>query len=521
MAKEIELKLFFPAAAVERIEAHPIIAGGIRQGRIETLESSYFDTPELTLSAARIALRTRRTGAGMVQTVKCAAESVGGLSSRPEWEQPYGGAFDFSAVDAPTARALLEAEKGRLFPVFSTVFRRETRLVEPRPGIRILIMIDTGHVISAADQTPISELELELVSGSAADLQDLAVELAADLPLIPYDPSKAERGYQLFRKEATKPLKAGRATLSGDLTPVEAFRALAVPTQQCWQANLHGALDSAAPEFVHQLRVSLRRLNTLIRIFKPALPEAFAATWSAAVKELAAVTGEVRDLDVMRESILEPMLAADAAPAHQALMQRALAACRQARDQADGAFERLLDGQPLLRFARDLRRLPGDGHPARLALFAEKRLGRMYEKAVQRLATVVKQPTPDNAHRFRIALKHLRYSCEFFASLYNETAMYQYAKNVAALQDELGFINDLHVALSRFAQWSQDDPALKEVRDHIARWHKGRVDDKLATALTRAASVLRECQPWCHECERRGMKSLRQRLRQGISIKLD
>jgi adenylate cyclase len=521
MAKEIELKLFFPPTALERVEAHPVIAGGIRQGKIETLESSYFDTPELTLFAARIALRTRRTAAGMVQTVKCAAESVGGLSSRPEWEQPYSGGFDFSAVDAPTARALLEAEKARLFPVFSTVFRRQTRLVEPRPGVRILIMVDTGHVVSAADQTPISELELELLEGSPADLQDLAVELAADLPLIPYDPSKAERGYKLFRKEPTRPLKAGKTTLAGGLTPVEAFRALAVPTQQCWQANLHGALDSAAPEFVHQLRVSLRRLNTLIRIFKPALPEAFAAQWSAACKELAAITGEVRDLDVMRESILEPMLAADPSAAHQALMQRAIAACRQARAQADSAFERLLNGQPLLCFVRDLQCLPGDAPPAELARFAEKRLGRLYEKAVQRLQKVVRQPTPDNAHRFRIALKHLRYSCEFFASLYNETAMYQYAKDVAALQDELGFINDLHVALSRFAQWSRDDASLKEVRDHIAQWHKGRIDDKLAAALTRAASVLRECQPWCHECERRGMKSVRQRLREGISIKLD
>ena len=69
-----------------------------------------------------------------------------------------------------------------------------------------------------------------------------------------------------------------------------------------------GALTSQDQEFVHQFRVSLRRLNSLIKVFKPALPRRYQAQWTKRVKELSRITGDVRDLDVMRSGILVPML---------------------------------------------------------------------------------------------------------------------------------------------------------------------------------------------------------------------
>lgn len=518
MAKEIELKLFFPAAALARIETHPLLSRAPRQGLPEMLESTYFDTPALALCGARIAVRTRKTGAGMLQTVKCAAESLAGLSSRPEWEQAFDDEFDFSAIDAEDVRTLLDAEKSRLLPIFTTVFRRETRLLEPRDGVSILIMIDSGTIISADDQAPISELELELVQGTAKDLQSLAIDLAADLPLIAFDQSKAERGYRLFNKAPARPMKSSRTAIISSAPPLQAFHALALQGQKCWQANLHGALSSSDPEFVHQFRVALRRLNTLLKVFKPALPADFHAAWSESLKKLAGITGEIRDLEVMREAILLPMRHPDSSPDHQALIERALQACDKAKETAEPAFDRLLNGLPLLTFVRDLNRLPLDASRQKTDRFAEKRLARMHLKAVNRLVAVVKNPTPENAHHFRIALKHLRYSCEFFASLFDEAAMLEFAKGVAALQDEFGFINDLHVALSRFDQWSRQNPALVEVHDCIAEWYAGRIDTRLAVALDGAQALLGQCLPWCGACETHGMKALRKHLQRGVSV---
>ena len=84
MSHEIELKLTLPQKALPALRRHPLIADAPRDGRSVTLENTYFDTPELELRERRMAVRTRKAGTRWLQTVKCAAESIGGLSSRPE-----------------------------------------------------------------------------------------------------------------------------------------------------------------------------------------------------------------------------------------------------------------------------------------------------------------------------------------------------------------------------------------------------------------------------------------------------
>ncbi|MDR2260706.1 MAG: CYTH domain-containing protein [Azoarcus sp.] len=197
MPIEIELKLSFPAEALPAILRHPLIAGAPREGKPETLESTYFDTPALTLEAHRIAVRLRRQGAETVQTVKCAAVSRDGLARRPEWERPWHGQFDFSAIDAPEAATVLARARDELVPVFVTRFRRDTRFFRARAGARVLIMIDVGVIAASERSIPLHELELELSEGDADDLRHLAAELRKALPLIPEDISKAERGYRL------------------------------------------------------------------------------------------------------------------------------------------------------------------------------------------------------------------------------------------------------------------------------------------------------------------------------------
>lgn len=520
MAKEVELKLACPAEALSRVELHPLLRLALPQGAPDTLENAYFDTPDLALSAAKVALRTRRTREAHLQTIKCATESVGGLSSRPEWEQAFNGCFDFSRIEVESVRALLERHRAQLAPMFTTTFTRRTLLARPRPGLSIWVMIDRGAIVAGRAESAISEVELELAEGDALDLQNFAIALATDLPLIPFDQSKAERGYRLFENNPAQPQKAAQVALDPAMSPTQAFKTLANQGQHCWQANLHGTLASSNPEFVHQFRVALRRLGALLRAFSPALPEAFGTNWRAQLKTLAAMTGEVRDLDVMRAGLLDPMLLADDGVHHREMVLRAILACGKAREAAGKAMRGLSNGVPLLTFSRDVNVLPQAGKKLDFAQFAEHRLSWAHQRAVRRFDGVVRKPTPESAHRFRIALKYLRYSCDFLAPLFDEVAMRHYADDVAALQDDFGFINDLHVALTRLDQWSVLDASLKEVRDYIARWHSGRIDKQMQMALDKAGDLLRECQPWCGECERRGVKAARKRLREGIRLKL-
>lgn len=517
MAERLELRLVIPAPDLPRLAAHPLLA----DAETTACESSYFDTAKLELRRAGITLSTCHAGKGWRQSVARPATARGGLSATALWEQDYAGCFDFAALPHDELRQLLEKAGAQLQPVFKLQLRRQTRMFAPQPSVRILLTIATGCILADDRESPVCELLLELQEGHAADLRDLAIALAGELPLLPLDASPAERGYRLFRQEALRPLKAGHSVLNSEQSPRAAFVALAEPGLRAWQSNLHGALTADDPEFVHQFRVALRRLDTLIKLFRPALPDDFAATWLPALKEQAGQTGEVRDLDVMRETILLPALGKADSAAGQAAIGRAIAACEAARCAADTSREHLANGRPLLAFARDLEQLAAGKSGRRIAAFAEKRLAKLHARAVRRFTAVVREPTPSAAHRLRIALKHLRYGGEFFAPLFDETEVLAFCRNAAALQDELGFINDLHIALARLERWSQHDPELAESRDYLAASYAGQLDGQFTAALRRTEALLTRCLPWCSECERRGLHTLREQLRQGVAIKLD
>lgn len=520
MATEVELKLYCPPGEMARVVMHPLIAGGVDAGPPQRLENTYYDTPDLALHRERIALRIRTTPTERLQTVKCAARSVAGLSARPEWETPHAGAFDFSAVEAPRVRAFLEEKQPDLVPIFTTSFDRRTWRVDVSKKVALWVMADRGQVVSGERSLPISEVELELVQGKPEDLLDFAMALAGDLPLVPHDVSKAEHGYQLFLNQQSGPRKAPPSPLNPGQNSVQAFHALASQCMQLWQANLFGVLASQDQAFVHQFRVALRRLNSLIKVFEPALPERYSSRWTRRLKALSQLTGDVRDLDVMQSVIVEPLLQ-DAKRPIRAHARAALAALEGTRQQALAAVRQLQDGAPVLSFARDLQALDADGFPKNLHRFAEKQLAGLHRNAVRRLGKTLKAPTPKRAHRFRIAVKHLRYACEFFAPLFDNAEMLEYAWTLAGLQDAFGFINDFHVAVSRLQDWVAEAAIQQETRDAIAAWHAPRARAVLTEALPLAESVLSRCQPWCTECERRGLATIRRRLRHDITLRVE
>ena len=203
MADEIEIKLALAAADHRRFLRHPVLRGATSRTD-QILDNTYFDTPELDLRRRRIALRIRRQGRQRLQTIKGGAgeSDPSGLSIRSEWETPYRGKFDFSAIDAPDIRDWLEHPNiiGRMGPLFRTRFRRITWTFPLPDGGEILLAFDRGAVVSGAREDPISEVELEL-SGSRdiTALQAMATELGQRVSLVPEIRSKAQRGYDLLK----------------------------------------------------------------------------------------------------------------------------------------------------------------------------------------------------------------------------------------------------------------------------------------------------------------------------------
>lgn len=204
MQKETEIKLRVSRETLAALREHPLLKKRNKSGwERRELFNQYFDTPERDLAAAKVALRLRRDGEIIIQTLKTRGQSVAGLSERTEheWHLPKAK-LDLKKLDGECWPAeLAELDKKTIKPMFTTDFVREyAEIAWGRGKAKVVIeaALDLGNVLVGKQSEEICELELELREGEPGALLELAAELAETLPLMPCDISKAERGYRLF-----------------------------------------------------------------------------------------------------------------------------------------------------------------------------------------------------------------------------------------------------------------------------------------------------------------------------------
>ncbi|MFA7903545.1 inorganic triphosphatase [Pseudomonas aeruginosa] len=248
MPKETELKLRVSPETLAALREHPLLKKRNKSGwQTRELLNQYFDTPERALAEARVALRLRRDGDTVIQTLKSRGTSVAGLSERNEHEWQLDKVkLDLKKLDDSCWPAqLADLDKKTIKPLFTTDFTREyADIAWGRGKAKVVIeaALDQGFVIAGKRKEAICELELELREGEPAALLELAAELAASVALMPCDISKAERGYRLLEPERFE-LDLSVADLEADMALDDAYAALA------WQ--LLGNSQRLAEQYRH------------------------------------------------------------------------------------------------------------------------------------------------------------------------------------------------------------------------------------------------------------------------------
>ncbi|MEI7430859.1 MAG: CHAD domain-containing protein [Betaproteobacteria bacterium] len=506
MAKEIELKLRLSPSRARRLLEHPVLAGSSPQKY--RLLNTYYDTPELDLRKRGVALRLRRKGWALwLMTVKGGDSGAGGLAQRNEWEVPTKpGVFNFEVVTDNRLREFLELNLPRLQPVFSTDFTR-TAWTLNRAGSIVEMALDRGKINGRAvtgDRSqvsePLCEVELELIEGSSPDaLFDLAIELAADLQLHPEIVSKAERGYALADSTVILPVKGFVSPVDKDMTPVEAFRAIALSCLLQLQRNEAGAVAGENPEFVHQARVAIRRLRSAFKLFSPVLSESFVEIYSSRWKALAGRLGGARDWDVFLAETLAPL--EEAFPSDSdlaALRARSEAIQAKAQESAVTALTHSEYSQLLLAFSAALFRVEPPTIAAQnklsgsnLSRFAEQRLRKRITKIEKQLGDHPKM-SAEHRHELRIEFKKLRYALEFFAPILSHNRLTDYQASLANLQDLLGILND-QVTASRLIK---EMHAKGEPDSLIRGWIAGRTELLIASLNQELRNFMSRKKPW-------------------------
>jgi inorganic triphosphatase YgiF len=488
MPTQIALKLGLPESAHALFMRHPLLRRASSR-RSETLVSIYYDTRRLALRKHAVTLRLRKHGVGWVQTVKHNPDSRVGLTTRPEWEASYANGFDFAGVDDDPVRHLLEKPRVAqgLTALFETSFRRIVWQLHPTPASTVLVMLDRGWIAANGRRAPISEIEIELVKGSPTLLYQIASELAARVPLTPELVSKPERGYRLAGDVRPAPARATEVAIEADAHPLTAFRAIALNCLEHLQRNHAGALVGADPEYIHQMRVATRRLRAAMRMFAPVLPADFAERLVPPLRELMATLGRTRDLDVLLAEIVGPVNAALADDPRILALAGILTDKVYATRTETVAFLARPDYGRLLLLASSLLHGKTFSEPARVATapaaddaadavpptlldFARRRL-RKLQRRTHHLAELARIDEPASLHALRIAIKRLRYALEFFGPLMPKRSFVTAAKQLAALQDKLGQLNDLASAGAVLMASAGADPNLREAVALIGGWH--------------------------------------------------
>jgi len=288
---------------------------------------------------------------------------------------------------------------------YDKALRRVERVVEDELGLRAAVLSLADEAVVGAGGTP----------GGVSSKLDVAL-----------DPAQRADG-------------AAVALLSQLLTAIE--------------VNLPGTLADVDTEFLHDLRVAVRRTRALQREFKTVFPPAELAHFRAEFRRLQAITGPSRDLDVYVLEFdefagsLPEAQRRDLEPLHALLIERR----RRERRRMVRALRSPRTATVLSqweRFVAGLELLPDDGRPDAkrgVAALAGERIAAVYGHMVRMGKAIGDDSPPAALHELRKKGKELRYLLEFFSGLYPAATVDPMIKTLKSLQDTLGRFQDREV----------------------------------------------------------------------------
>ncbi|MFT3923079.1 MAG: CHAD domain-containing protein [Myxococcales bacterium] len=241
--------------------------------------------------------------------------------------------------------------------------------------------------------------------------------------------------------------------------------------------NASGARQGNDPEYLHQMRVGVRRLRTALGLFEGVLGEAAEAHLEKELHWLSGVLGPLREYDVVLQDVLSPLdsargLAAmrkDIERRRQALHDELLLALDSRR------FERLVT--KLAEQQAELARRAEQAHE-KLKPFARKHLDKRLRK-IKRLEAAVDDflgrgqggtARASALHALRKQLKKLRYASDFVRDAFAKQRTKHFMRRLTALQEVLGQIQDAYVSerlLARHLKQVEDRRVRANLRTHV------------------------------------------------------
>ncbi len=426
----------------------------------------YFDTPDWSVLSAGWACRTRQRDADTTLTLKSLHGGDSNVFMRDEISQPLEApeaSPPFGVTEGPVKQRLDAMIDGRpLIELFRTSCRRTIYDIQTADVNPVVIEMDIDRTRIEAEKTTekatgtleFTELELELQSGSPADLERVAALLHDEAGLMPAQFSKFERGLQAAGLEPDSLLESPGAPGIGANDSILALLYHYLGEQfDIVQRQHPRALEGIDPEGVHQMRVSTRRLRAVMKAFRSILGDEAVTRLNAELRWLAQNLGHARDADVTERGARDAG-GGDGDHYAQFLEQETIS-----------AYERLVDVLQSERCAAleaELRTFIAAG-PTRhmqeqfgklsVAASAQQFVHAALQKLLAHGDAIDAEAPARRLHKLRIEAKRFRYLLDFYSTVQADEWV-PLTEAVTRLQDVLGEHQDAVTAQARLADYA-------------------------------------------------------------------
>jgi CHAD domain-containing protein len=419
-----------------------------------THKSTWLDTFDWRLNRAGLVLEyehTRRGGRLLLSR-----------DSTPQAEQPVERWPSRKATlvedlpEGPVRDQIAKLARPRaLLPMASATGTVTVRRLLNADG-KTVALLTVGHEsVTCGDRTVELPVRLAIteVRGYPAQARKAARLLAAAPGVTPAGRTVFAAALAALGRHCDDYSNAVAADITAQLPASVAAATLLLGLLDTLEHNVDGTLRDIDTEFLHDLRVAVRRTRSGIKLFADVLPDT--RPYAAEFKWLGDLTTPTRDLDVhllgfgaMGAQLLAAS-PADLEPFRAFLIRRRakefrllVAGLRSAR------FRALADHwRKALLEVRDANAASARGRRkgSTAAELAVAKTARTFRRVAAQGGAITAASPPESLHDLRKRCKELRYALEFFAPLYDPAGYRKVVGGLKQLQDTLGEFQDSEV----------------------------------------------------------------------------
>jgi CHAD domain-containing protein len=334
-----------------------------------------------------------------------------------------------------------------LLPLVRVKVRTQPLRVCNRDGKTVVrIAIEEPHVVGkGATRVPLGRrLIVGPVLGYQRDFERVASALGRRLPAGP--------GPLPDEALAAAGLPVGGVSSDVDVRLEPAMRADQAMAAICRRLadvvdeNLPGVVADIDPEFLHDLRVAVRRSRSVLKEMRGVLPAEDTARSRADLRWIQEITGPTRDLDVLLHDW--PAMVEPVPPAMAGDLQPLVDLLRRERAEAFAAMRRGLrsarfrSAWEAWRSAVGRAEFAGPDADRPVGDLAGKRIVSVYRAMLKMGSAIDDRSPPEALHELRKRGKELRYLLELFGGMWPSDRVKPLVGALKGLQDVLGHFQD-------------------------------------------------------------------------------